>query len=144
MFRTLQRGQRENIIYPLISYRLLRCNLTFARTRESSFTSFRPSYPPSSSAVAAAAYPAPVSSIPSCSYHLSPTRVHGDLSDPSHRSNSDHVVIYCATVLFCRLVYSLIVKNPVSSLAATAEVYLHLSYSALRGSRPVKRLSTWV
>ena len=50
--------------------------------------------------------------------------------------------MYCATV-FCRsLIYSSIVKNPTSSLAASVEVYLHLLSGVLHGNRPVSRLAT--
>ena len=69
------------------------------------------SYFSSSSANAATASRAPVRSIPSCSHHRIPTCAPGALSDPSHRSNSDHVAIYYATVLWRRLMYSSIVKK---------------------------------
>ena len=142
VFHTLHRGQRDARLCPLISYRSLRCTLTFAPPRESSFTSLRHSSPPSPSAVAASRPPA--RSIPTCSQHHIPTRAPGAISDPSHRSNSDRVVMYYATLFCRRLIYSSIVKNPTSSLAAAAEVYLHLPSGVLRGSRPVSRLATWV
>ena len=101
------------------------------------------SSPLSPSAAAATASRAFARSSPACSHHLIPTRAPGAISDPSHRSNSDRVVMYYATVFCRRLIYSSIVKNPASSLAAVAEVYLHLPSGVLRGSRPVSRLSTW-
>ena len=58
---------------------------------------------------------APARSIPACSHHCIPTRSPGAFSEPSHRSNSYRVAIYCATVFWSRLMYSSIVKNPASS-----------------------------
>ena len=52
--------------------------------------------------------------------------------------------MYCATVLWRSLTYSAIVKNPASSLAAAAEVYLHFLSVVLLRSCPVSRLATWV
>ena len=112
VFHTLHRGQIDTRLCPLISHRSLRCTLTFALSRESLFTSLRHSSPPSPSAVAAAAYRAPSRSITTSSHHRIPTRAPGALYDPSHRSNSDCVAMYCATVFFRRLMYSSIVKNP--------------------------------
>ena len=144
MFHTLHRVQRDTILCPLISYRLLRCTLTFDPSQEYSFTSLRHSSPLSPSAVAAAASRAPAKSIPTFYHHQIPTRAPGALSDPSHRPNSNRVVMYCAIVLCRRLIYSSIVKNPASSLAAAVEVYIHLPSDVLHGSRPVIRLSTWI
>ena len=101
------------------------------------------SYPPSISAASAATSLAPARLIPYCSHHHIPTRSPGALSDPSHRSNIDCVAIYCATVLWSHLVYSSIVKNPVSSRAVAAEVYIHLPSVVLHMSLPVIRLATW-
>ena len=79
-------------------------------------------------------YPLPVSPPPlllllpppglmsACSYHRIPTRAHGALSVPSHRSRSDHVSMYCTDVFWLRQIYSYIVWNPASSLAAASEV----------------------
>ena len=52
--------------------------------------------------------------------------------------------MYCATVLWRRLTYSAIVKNPASSLAAAAKVYLHFPSVVLYGSYHVIRISTWI
>ena len=67
----------------------------------------------------------------------------GALYDPSHRSNSDRVVIYCATVFWRRLMYYSIVKKPAASIAITAEVYLHILSVVLHMIFPVSRLSKW-
>ena len=98
---------------------------------------------PSAAAAATAASRALAISRPACSHHRIPTRAPSALSDPSHRSNSDHVAIYYAEVLWRRLMYSSIVNNPVSSRAVAAEVYVHFLSGVLRGSRPVSRLTTW-
>ena len=103
VFHTLYRGQIDTRLYPLSSYRSLRCTLTFSPPQESSFTSIRHSSSPSPSAVAATSSRTPTRSIPTCSHHCIPTRSPGALSDPSHRYNSDHVAIYCATVFWIRL-----------------------------------------
>ena len=144
VFHTLYRGERYTRLCPLISYRPIRCTLTFSPTWESYFTFLRHSSPPSPSAVATAASRPPTGSFSTCSHHRIPNCAPGALYDPSHRSNSDCVAMYCATV-FCRhLINSFTVKNPASSLADAAEVYLHLLSCVLRGSRPVRHLATWV
>ena len=104
----------------------------------------RHSSPPSSSATSASASRAFARSITACSHHRIPNRSLGALSDSSHRSNSYRVAIYCATVLWRRLTYSSIIKKPAASLAAAAEVYLHVPPVVLRGSCPISRLATWV
>ena len=50
--------------------------------------------------------------------------------------------MYRATVFYRRLIYSSIIKDTASSLAAAAEVYLHLPSGVLRRSRPVSRIAT--
>ena len=90
--------------------------------------------PPSSSATAAVASRAPSRSITSCSHHRIPTCTPGALSDPSYRSNSDRVAIYCVTVLWRRLTYSSIVKTPTASLSAAAKLYFYVLSVVLRGS----------
>ena len=146
MFPTLQRVQRDTRLCSLISHRLLRCTLTFAPLRGSSFTSLCHSSAPSPSAVAAAvaASRARARSIPAYYHHRIPNRTPGALSDPSNKSNSDCVAMYCVTVFCRRLIYSYIVKNPDFPLAAAVEVYIHLPSGVLRGRRPVRRLVTWV
>ena len=79
-----------------------------------------------------------------CSHHCIPNRAPGSLSDSSHRSNSDHVEIYCATVLWRRLTYYSIIKKPAASLAATVEVYYHTPSFVLHRSCPASHLTTWV
>ena len=86
----------------------------------------------------------PSRSITTCYHHRIHNRAPGALSDPSYRSNSDNIAMYSATVFYCRLIYSSIVNNPVSYLAASSKVYLHLLSGVLRGSRPVRLLDTWV
>ena len=96
------------------------------------------------SAVAAANSRDPAMSTPTCSHHCIPNHAPRDLSDPSHRSNSDRVAMYCATVFCRRLIYSSIVNNTASSLDATVEVYLHLLSGVFRRSRTVKNITIWV
>ena len=123
VFYTLHRGQGDTRLFPIISYRSLRCTLTFVLTWESSVTFLGHSSPWSPSAVAAAASRTPAISIPTCSRQRIPTCSPGSLYNPSHRSKSDHVTIHYATV-FCRcLIYSYIVKNTASSLATADKVY---------------------
>ena len=102
------------------------------------------SSPLSSSATAASAFCAPDRSIPSCYRNYIPTGALGALSYPSHKSNSDRVAMYCATVLWHRLTYSSIVNKPVASLAAATGVYFHVLYFILRGICPASRLTTWL
>ena len=144
VFHTLHRGQRDTILFPLISYIFLCCTLDFSPPQESSFTFLHYSSPPSPSSVAADSSHAPARSIPTCSHHRIPTCAPGALSGHSNRSNSNRVTIYCATVFCRRMIYSSIVKNPAPSLAAADEVYLHLLSGVLRGSRPVSHIATWV
>ena len=120
VFHTLHRGQSNTRLFPLISYRSLRCTLNFAPPRESSFTSLHHPSPPPPSAVAAAASCTPARSISTCSHHRIPTHAPGARSEPSHSSNSDLVTMYCTTVFCRRLIYSSLVNNPASSLAAVA------------------------
>ena len=143
VFHTVHRGQRDIRLCPLISYRLLCCNLTFAPPRESSSTSLSHSSPPSPSAVDAAVSCTPARSIHTCSHQRIHTHSSGALSGPSHRSNSDRLAMYCVTVFYRQLIYYSILKNPASLLAATAKVYLHLSFSVLHGRRPTSCLTTW-
>ena len=144
VFHTLHRVQRDTRLFPLISYKSIRCNLTFDPPREYSFTSLSHSSPPSPSVVAASAYCYPSRSMPTCYHHCIPTCYPKSLYETSHSSNSDCVAIYCATVFWRRLIYSSIVKNPASYLAAAAEVYLHLPSVVICVSRPVSFLDTWV
>ena len=80
--------------------------------------------------------------IAACYHHRIPTHTPRLLSEPSHRSNSDHTAIYCVTVFWHRLTYSSIVKKPAASLAAAVKVYFHVPSVVLRGSCPTSRLST--
>ena len=143
VFHNLHRGQRDTRLCTLISYRLLRCTLTFDPPRESSITSLHHSSPPYPSAVAAAASSKTVRSIPTCSIHCIPTCVLGALSNPSHRYNSDRVAMYCATVFWRRLIYSSTIKTPDSSRAIASKVYFHIPFVVIHRSRPVSRLATW-
>ena len=110
VFHTLYRGQRDTRLFPLISYISLCCTLTFAPSRESYFTSLCHSSPLSPSDVAAAASRSPARSITTCPHRRIPNRAPGAFSNPPHRPNSDHAVMYCATMIFRRLIYSSIVK----------------------------------
>ena len=99
VFHTLHIGHRNTRLFPLISY--LDCYYvlaTFVLSRDSSFTPFLISSPSYPFVAAAAASRFPSRSIPDCSHHCIPTRAPSALSDPSHRSNSDCVAIYCATM----------------------------------------------
>ena len=60
--------------------------------------------------------------MPACSHHFIPTCAHGALSNPSHRYTSERVAMYCKTVFCRRQMYSSIVWNPASFLAAAVEV----------------------
>ena len=51
--------------------------------------------------------------------------------------------MYCATVFCHHRMYSCIVWNPASSLAAAAEVYSRFLSVLCRGSRPISRRATW-
>ena len=51
--------------------------------------------------------------------------------------------MYCETVYWHRLIYSSIFKNPASSRAISAEVYVQFLSGVLRRSRPVSRLVTY-
>ena len=144
VLQTLNRVQRDNRLCPLISYILLRCTLTFAPPWESSFTSLRHSSTPSHSAIATAPSRALARSIPTCPHHCIPTRDPGALSDPSYRSTSVCINMYCVTVFFRRPICSSIIKNTNSSRATASEFYLHLPSGVLRGSRPISRISIWV
>ena len=104
----------------------------------------RHSYSLSLYVAAAAAYLSLDRVITACYHHCTPTSAPGTLSDPSCRSNSDCVAMYCATVFWRRLTYSSIVKKPDSYLATAAKAYLHFPYVVLRGSFTVSRLDTWV
>ena len=146
LLQTLYIGHRDTKLCTLISYILLCFTLTFALPQDSSSTPFCHSYPlpPSAAATTAAATRDPTRSILSCSHHCTPTHPPGAISDPSHRSNSDRVEMYCATMFYRHLIYSSIVKKTDSSLAAASEVYLHLPYCVLLRRCPVIRLVTWV
>ena len=120
---TLHRGQRDTRLYPLISYRSLLCTLTSAPSWEFLFTYLRHYSSPFLPVVAAAASCAPARSFPTFSHHCIPNHAPGALSDPSHRSNSGRVAMYCATIFYHLLMYSPIVKNHASLLSVTATVY---------------------
>ena len=142
MYHKLHRGQRNSRICPLIIYRSLHCTLTFAAPRQSSFTSLRHYSPLPPSSLASSGSCTPALSIPNSSQTCIPTCVPRALSDPSYRSNSDHVDMYCANVLCHRLIYYSIVINHASPLSDVDEVYLHLPSSFPFRSRPVRRLAT--
>ena len=99
------------------------------------------SYTPSSTA---AASHTPSRSMPACPHYQILTHAPVALPNPSHRSNSDCVVIYCMTRFWSRLPYSSIVSKSVASLAAATEVYFHVLSFALLDSCPVRRLAIWV
>ena len=99
--------------------------------------------PPSLSAAAAATSLNPSRLSHACSHHRIPTCTHSVFYNPSHRSNSDRLVMYCATVFWCCLMYSSIVKNHASSLAVADEVYIRFLPGVQCGSRTVRCLSTW-
>ena len=121
VFHTLHRCQRDTILCPLTScFRSVVLSLPLSLSGILSLYPPHHSFPPSSSITGDAASCVPSGSIPSCHHHRIPTCSPGALYDPSHRSNSDCVLMYCATVFWRRLTYSSIVKNPTSSLAAVA------------------------
>ena len=95
------------------------------------------------SAAASADSLAPTRLSPTCFHHRIPTCAPSEISDPSHISNSDHLGMYCATVLCHRRIYSYIVKHPAFSLSVAVEVYVHFPSGVLCGIRPVNRLSAW-
>ena len=144
VFYTLHIGQRDIILCPLIIYRLLlytryACSVPRVLLYFPSFTILPHSLPP---------LPLPLPAPPPYQYPPVITTASliappGALSNPSHRYNSDCVAMYCATMFGCRLMYSSIIKNPASSRAVAAEVYVHLPYGVLRGRRPVRCLATW-
>ena len=122
----------DSVPYYLIALRFISI---FSHPSPGVFLSYpRHSSPPSSSDTAAAASIAPARSTPACSHHCILNRALGDLSEPSHRSISDRVAIYCATVFWHRLTYSSIVSKPSISFAAAADVYFHVQFVALRRS----------
>ena len=84
------------------------------------------SSPPSSYVTAAATSRAPARLISSCYHHRILTCAPGALSDPSHRSISDIVAVYCANIFWRRRTYYSIFKKPAASLAAAAEIYFHV------------------
>ena len=98
---------------------------TVATPWESSFTSLHHSSLLSPSVATSAASRAPARSIPTCFHHRITTLAHGALSNPFHRSNSDSVAMYFATVICCSLMYSYIIKNPAFSIAVASEVYIY-------------------
>ena len=144
VFHTLHRGKRDTRLCPLIIYRLLRSTLTFSPPRHSSFTSLRNSSPLSPSVNAAAATRTLARLIPTCYHHQIHDHAPGALSDLFHRSNSDHLAMYCVTVFCPHLIYSSIVNNTASYLATATKVYLHLLSGVFRSSHTISHITTWV
>ena len=100
VFHTPHRGQRDTRICHWISYILLRCTPNFAPPQESYFTSLINSSTPSPSALFLP-LPMPLPDKITYSHPCIPTCSPWALSDSSHISNSDRVVMYC-TIVFCR------------------------------------------
>ena len=96
-----------------------------------------------SAASAAAVCLDPARSISACSHYSIPANDTCFLSTASHRSISDCIAIYRATVFYLRRMYVSIVSNPASALAASAEVYYHFQSSLLHGIRNVSHRYTW-
>ena len=97
----------------------------------------------SSPATAASAPLDPSRLMCACSYHRIPTRAPSALSNPAHRSSSNCVAMYYVTMLFrCRM-YSSIVCNPASSLAAATKFYYRFPSVFCCGSSSVIRRATW-
>ena len=103
----------------------------------------RHSFPPSFYVAASVASLAPTIFVPAFYHHRIPTCSPGALSDPSHRSSSDRVFMYCVNVICRRQMSSSIVWNPASSLAVVSEMYFQFPSGFRHGSRPVSRLATW-
>ena len=51
--------------------------------------------------------------------------------------------MYCDRLLWRRLMYSSVIKNPASYCAVAAKVYVYLPSGVFRRSRPASRLTTW-
>ena len=138
VFHTLHRCQRDTILCPLTScFRSVVLSLPLSLSGILSLYPPHHSFPPSSSITGDAASCVPSGSIPSCHHHRIPTCSPGALYDPSHRSNSDCVAMYCATVFWSRLIY------PASSCDVAAEVYVHLQSSVILERHPVSHIATW-
>ena len=145
VFHTLKRGQRYTIIFSLISYILLLFTL-YCCSVPRVLLYFPPSlfspppFPlPQPPLPLTAPTPDKLPPVPTTSSPLVPPVA---LSDPSHRSNSYRVSMYCATVLCRHLMYSSIVKNPASSLAVATDMYHHFPSSVLCRSLTVICLAT--
>ena len=117
-------------------------SLQLLRPESPPLITFRHYSTPSLSVDATDASLSPTRLLPACYHHCIPTCAPGALSNSSHRSNSDCVVIYCATVFWRRQMYSSIVKNPASSLAIVAKFYVHFLPGVLGGIRSVNCITT--
>ena len=139
MFHTLYRGDRDTRLCSLISYRLLLsthygCSVPIVLLYIPYFTLLLHSLllpPPTIYQVKIRLFPPPP-----------PYLLPNAFSDPSHSSNSDRVSIYCAIVFWNSLMYYSIVKNPSSSRAVAAEVYIQFLSGVLCGSCLVSHLGT--
>ena len=150
LFHTLHRGQRDTIICTYLINCATLYLLPFPHLRESSVLtpliySSSPSYSASAAASAAASVVsyAPVRSITTCSRHCIPTCAPCCLSSASHRSRSDFVAIYWATIFCFRQMHVSIVSNPAFDISASTEVYSHFPSSLYIRIRPVSRRTTW-
>ena len=144
VFHTLHKGQRDTRLCSLISYRSLCCTLTFALSRKSSIILSPSLFSPVPFHHCRFRFLQPRQVNSHLFPQLHPYSRHGALSHPSRKSNSYRVAMYCVTVLWRRLIYYSIVKNPASSLSVIEKVYLHFLSDVLHGSRPVSCLDTWV
>ena len=145
VFHTLNRGQRDTRLFTyLLSFATLFCSLPLSHSRSLfSFPSslFLPSL--SSPAVAAAVSLAPANSIPSWSYHRTPTHSPGVIFVSSHKVRSNCVAMDWATVFYLLQMYASITSDTASSISAVAKVYSHFMYVCCCGSLPVNCLATW-
>ena len=123
VFHILHIFQRDTRLCPLIiqisyvySFLMLRPGSLLFHSSPTAF---------SAAAVAFAASRAPTRLMSAWYHHRIPNCSPSALSNPSPMSNSDWVAMYCATVFCCCQMYSSIVLNPASSLAASANVYFH-------------------
>ena len=99
------------------------------------------SFYPVSSTIYASARAAliPRISIMGCSHHLCESRIPGLLSTVRHKSKIGQVVMYCATVLWRRAIYTPISSSPTVSSATLMGGYIHLPFSWSSGPMPTIR-----
>ena len=139
VFHTLYRGGRDTKLCPYLVHYTTLHPLPVPQIGSLPFYPLLYSSIPYSSTSAAVSVVSlsPVISIPACSYHHITTRAPCILSVALHRSRSDLVAMYCATVLCLCQMYASIVSNLASALAASAEVYSQFPSARRRGNHPI-------